>query len=87
MTLTAYILQAYPEGAIAYFNSGKEAGASQPRKHLQILPQKLDGSTTAPLPFGDIALEVASQQGSPPLVPLELRTLPFECHAAILPEG
>lgn len=77
--------QAYPEGALAYFNSGKEAGASQPRKHLQILPSRLDGTRTAPLPLREIATEAV--QHSDPLEAVELRKLPFQCFAAMLPDG
>ena len=79
-------VQAYPDGAIAYFNSGKDAGASQPRKHLQILPQKLDGNRTAPLPLRDLAVNAAEQSGVSPLQPFELRELPFQCYATLLPQ-
>lgn len=35
------VLQAMPEGGLAYFNCGPQSGASQPHKHLQVLPLPL----------------------------------------------
>lgn len=34
--LCAARMQAYPDGALAYFNCGPESGASQPHKHIQV---------------------------------------------------
>ena len=82
-----FMLQAYPDGAMAYFNSGKDAGASQPRKHLQILPSRLDGARTAPLPLRDLAVEAATQSDIEPLSAFQLRAVPFQCLAALLPDG
>ena len=37
----AIVMQAMPEGGICYFNCGPDLGASQPHKHLQIVPLPL----------------------------------------------
>ncbi|EIE27830.1 hypothetical protein COCSUDRAFT_83450, partial [Coccomyxa subellipsoidea C-169] len=45
-------MQAYPNGALAYFNCGPESGASQPHKHTQIVPLPLAEDTKGlALPF------------------------------------
>lgn len=79
-------VQAYPEGAIAYYNSGEDAGASQPRKHLQILPASLDGHSTAPLPFESVIQAEFRESGATFKEALALHQLPFQSFGAVLPE-
>lgn len=79
-------VQAYPEGALAYFNSGEAAGASQPRKHLQILPASLDGQPTAPLTFQETILSAAEQACVKPKEAIPLHQLPFQSFGATLPK-
>ena len=38
-------------GGLVFYNSGAEAGASQPHKHLQWVPRPADARLRAPLPF------------------------------------
>lgn len=71
---------------MVYFNSGEEAGASQPRKHLQILPIALGGQSTATLPLGRIADEAFQETGRNPLQAVYLDKLPFQSFAALLPK-
>lgn len=47
-------LQAMPEGGICYFNCGPHSGASQPHKHLQIVPLPLSPGCDAATPFYQI---------------------------------
>lgn len=47
---TWHVIKSMPQGGLAYFNCGPVSGASQPHKHLQIVPLPL--LDTAPLPFG-----------------------------------
>ncbi len=79
-------MQVYPEGAIAYYNSGEEAGASQPRKHLQILPKRLQGEATAPLTFKKAIHDAFRESGSTHKEAIALHQLPFQSFGSILPE-
>ena len=79
------MLQAYPEGAIAYYNSAAEAGASQPRKHLQLLPASLEGKPTAPLPFGCVIKAASKESGAAYMEAVSLRQLPFQSFGTTLP--
>ena len=45
------MMQAMPEGGICYFNCGPDSGASQPHKHLQIVPLPLTPAREAATPF------------------------------------
>jgi sulfate adenylyltransferase (ADP) / ATP adenylyltransferase len=57
--------------ALGFYNSGPAAGASQPHKHLQLLPLPL--STATP----DIALSVLFDPTAPPDKPIHVARLPF----------
>ncbi|NVK44099.1 MAG: phosphorylase [Oceanospirillaceae bacterium] len=63
--------------ALAFFNGGPDAGASQPHKHLQLLP--LD--QTAPPPFAAL-LDAAAARGCD-----RAPALPFRHHLTALPDG
>lgn len=58
--------------ALGFYNGGREAGASQPHKHMQIVPMPL-GARGQPLPIGPL-IEAASLDGSVGRLP----GLPFE---------
>ena len=95
------VLDAYPgAGGLAYFNRGPGSGASQPHKHLQVVPLPLDGiekgggaqtgfdgapSTTARAPFEGSVLEATVQAAL--YEPVPLRSLPFRAWGARLPGG
>lgn len=83
---TLATMQAYPDGALAYFNSDAAAGASQPRKHLQVLPTQWGGFCTVPLPFQGAVEAAWEEAGRPHLQALALRRLPFQSFATMLPE-
>ncbi|CAK0784806.1 hypothetical protein CVIRNUC_008010 [Coccomyxa viridis] len=78
-------MQAFPKGALAYFNCGGEAGASQPHKHTQIVPLPLaDSSSCAGSPFEGTVLEACQQAGAQEARAVPLRSLPYQCYAAVL---
>ena len=78
-------LQAFPNGALAYFNCGEEAGASQPHKHTQIVPLPLaEGSSSTCTPFDSILQEAHSQSGALEMQSFPVRSLPYESYAAVL---
>eukprot|EP00887_Chlorella_sp_A99_P007671 scaffold20.g7671.t1 len=78
-------------GALAFYNCGPLSGASQPHKHVQVVPLPLDGGGAsssssgggADPPFAGVV--AAATAGSPPLESVELRALPFASFAARLP--
>lgn len=90
-----------PRGGLAFYNCGPVSGASQPHKHVQVVPLPLDdpeGSSG-----GDASDPASGQQGlaRPPIwqavaaaaavaevqpgQPFELRNLPYATFAATLP--
>ncbi len=80
-------LQAFPHGALAYFNCGEEAGASQPHKHTQIVPLPLaEGSACTGTPFEGVLRDAQAHAGAQEMQPFLVRSLPYECHAADLSE-
>lgn len=50
-------------GGLVFYNSGAEAGASQPHKHLQWVPRPPDAQLRAPLPFVHASAVTPSQPG------------------------
>ncbi len=77
--------QAFPKGALAYFNCGEAAGASQPHKHMQIVPLPLaEGSSCAGCPFESTLREACAQSGAQGMRPFPVRSLPYESYAAVL---
>lgn len=44
-------MEAMPDGGMAYFNSGPLSGASQPHKHVQVMPLPLAPNSTVCIPF------------------------------------
>lgn len=52
---TWQVVQAIPQGALAYFNCGPESGASQPHKHIQVVPLPLaDDPAVIPSPLSQM---------------------------------
>lgn len=86
-------MQAYPHGALAYFNCGPLSGASQPHKHVQLVPLPLDACSTAAIPTAAIieaALEQAEHgrgEGSTGAGVVEVRAVPFVALASRLSPG
>ena len=78
--------QAYPSGALAYFNGGPESGASQPHKHVQVVPLPLGGGGSQELPFEAAATAAAREAGSIPLEAAEMRNMPFQSYCTLLPD-
>lgn len=78
---TLQLLRAMPEGGIAYFNSGPESGASQPHKHIQVVPLPLLEGLRARLPLHHI-LAAATSETNGGIA--EVRQLPYQCLAARL---
>lgn len=79
-------------GGVLYFNRGPLSGASQPHKHLQVVPLPLhDGDVvdgdeqTCWAPFERAAL--AAVEGVPPLTVAPVRSLPVQAFAAAMPPG
>jgi ATP adenylyltransferase/5',5'''-P-1,P-4-tetraphosphate phosphorylase II len=86
-------MQAYPHGALAYYNRGPLSGASQPHKHIQLVPLPLDVCSPAAIPTAAIietALEKANQgrvEGSTGAAVVEVRELPFQAFASRISPG
>lgn len=84
-------LQAMPEGGICYFNCGPDSGASQPHKHLQIVPLPLATGRDAATPFCRLLDEACSAASglmdSAATLPraVEVRLLPFRSYATRVP--
>ena len=79
-----------PGGGLAYFNRGPESGASQPHKHVQVVPLPLmegggEGGEggNARAPFEPSAL--AAVAGAPPYQVEPVRSLPVRAFAAAMP--
>lgn len=80
-----------PNGGMAFYNCGPVSGASQPHKHVQLVPLPLDsGAAAAPAVGADpgppiwAAIE-PSLQGKQPGEVVELCSLPFAAFAVALP--
>ena len=74
------LVQAFPEGGLAYFNHGPASGMSLPHKHLQIVPLPLGSQDSGSgLPTGHI-LEAAVGE-APAGEVVEVRQLPFRSYA------
>ena len=85
--IVLYALQAFPQGALAYFNCGKEAGASQPHKHTQIVPLPLaEGSPCKGTPLEGILRDAQARAGALDMQAFPVRSLPYESHSAALSE-
>ncbi|BDA48076.1 probable diadenosine 5',5'''-P1,P4-tetraphosphate phosphorylase 2 [Coccomyxa sp. Obi] len=78
-------MQAFPHGALAYFNCGPESGASQPHKHTQIVPLPLAEGAGPELPFQRI-IEDAQREEQTTKHVLALHSLPFQSYACLLPD-
>ena len=76
------VIQAMPQGGLAYFNCGPESGASQPHKHVQVVPLPLvpDAPAAGDPPFlpaiAAAAAAAAAGVASPSDGIVELRALP-----------
>ena len=76
-------------GGVCYFNCGPDSGASQPHKHLQIVPLPLSPGCDAVTPFyrllDESCTSVTSISGGSVVPPVEVKVLPFRSYAARLP--
>ena len=81
------VSQAPPNGALAFYNCGPLSGASQPHKHVQLLPlpiwEAAPAGETGATTFTRHIL--AATANSVPWAAEELRSLPFASFAARLP--
>ena len=89
-----------PNGGMAFYNCGPESGASQPHKHVQLVPLPLEGAPQASgggeNSSGAAAADVGppiwqaiapALRGAQPWAVTELRSLPFAAFAVPLPQG
>lgn len=90
MEATWAVVQSMPEGGMAFYNCGPESGASQPHKHVQVVPLPLGG----PAPAGSThsvagppiwAAMAPSLEGAAPGEVVDLTALPFAAFAVKLP--
>lgn len=79
-------VQAFPSGALAFYNSGPASGASQPHKHVQVVPLPLGEDSSNRLPFAAVIQEAYQAAHAAPLAAFPLGDLPFQCWAAVLPD-
>ena len=84
---TWQVMSVMPGGALAYFNRGSVSGASQPHKHLQVVPLPLNDLNEykdRDPPFAALIRgATASHPPGPPGV-LQLPDVPFACYVARL---
>ena len=82
--------QAFPHGALTYFNCGPDSGASQPHKHTQVVPLPLAGDCSdeqqQQVPFQRVIEAAAREEGCAEGAAVALRSLPFQSYAALLPQ-
>ncbi|RMZ53431.1 hypothetical protein APUTEX25_004919 [Auxenochlorella protothecoides] len=85
LAATWEVLQAAPSpGALAFFNSGPDAGASQPHRHFQVVPLPLvPGTGPGPPMAGPVLRALGDGPGEARPMP----TLPFRSWAARLGPG
>lgn len=102
LAATWAVVQAMPHGGLAFYNCGPVSGASQPHKHVQVVPLPLDdreGSSSgsgsnasgsqdglARPPIWQAVAAAAAAAGAQPGQPFELRNLPYTAFAATLPQ-
>lgn len=77
LTATWQTMQAFPKGALAYFNCGPESGASQPHKHIQIVPLPLADEALQP-PFDDILDRTWQEVACKDEQPCSVHQLPYQ---------
>lgn len=77
---THSVLHAMQPGGLAFFNAGPLSGASQPHKHVQVVPLPLADGPDAAAPIG--ATVRAACGNSTEVV--ALRTLPCQAYACML---
>lgn len=70
-------VQAMPQGALAYFNCGPVSGASQPHKHLQVIPLPLIPSAPTATPFWPNTATALASAPSWKEGIMQLSSLPF----------
>ena len=83
-------MQAFPSGALAFYNSGEASGASQPHKHVQVVPLPLGDSEAESqrLPFGPVIRQAWRESGGAfPDRPVPIKGLPFQNWCCVLPDG
>ena len=51
---TMQVLQAMPQGGVAFYNCGEHSGRSQPHKHLQVVPLPFDDAQAPRPPAGPV---------------------------------
>jgi len=78
------VLQALPQGGLAFYNCGEHSGRSQPHKHLQIVPLPFTPSQPAEAPVQGVVQVAASTSGAAPYTPFAVQGLPYRCYAALL---
>jgi len=76
---TLQVLRAMPSGGVAFFNCGEHSGASQPHKHLQVVPLPFMPGQPPQVPFAEI-LSDATSGSEAAAVPV--RQLPWCSYAA-----
>lgn len=79
---TMQVLQAMPQGGVAFYNCGEHSGRSQPHKHLQVVPLPFDDAQAPRPPVADV-VQTACRDAAP-LQAVELRALPYRAYAAKL---
>jgi hypothetical protein len=76
-----------PGGGLAYYNCGEHSGASQPHKHVQIVPLPLADALPDETSFAGLIRSTQTELGLAEYEAFELRCLPFRSYAAVLQPG
>ena len=79
--------QAFPLGALAFFNSGKVSGASQAHKHIQVVPLPLGDDASHRLPFEPVVRQACQDGNAEPSAATALHGLPFQSWCCMLSDG
>jgi sulfate adenylyltransferase (ADP) / ATP adenylyltransferase len=71
-------------GGLAYYNCGPSSGASQPHKHVQVVPLPLAEGLHHLTPMSDTIKNSHEAQASSEGECFELRSFPFRSYASLL---
>ncbi|GMH41382.1 hypothetical protein BSKO_09292 [Bryopsis sp. KO-2023] len=80
---TMKVMESMPNGGLAFFNCGPQSGASQPHKHIQVVPLPFDDSLPNEAPITPAVVAGLENGGGSQLLP----NLPFKMLGAQLRKG
>lgn len=76
-----------PGGGLAYYNCGPSSGASQPHKHVQVVPLPLAEKLDQPVPLFAAMSNTQEAQKAATGAVFEIKSFPFRSYGSCLPQG